>query len=81
VYWTGSWQPWIGPYESGEKVTLANIWDTHGEYVVRVKAKDKYNAESNWATLPIIIPKTKSINDNLLIFRLIQRFPIIEFLL
>jgi len=82
VYWSGSWQPWIGPYESGEKVTLTNIWDTNGEYVVRVKAKDKYDAESNWSTLPVIIPKNKSIDEyNIWIIRLIQRFPILEYLL
>ena len=82
VYWTGSWQPWIGPYESGEKVILTNIWETSGGYVVRVKAKDQYNAESDWSTLPVTIPKSKSLNDfNPWIFRLIQRFPILESLL
>lgn len=65
VYWTGSWQPWIGPYKSGEKVTLTNIWDTNGEYVVRVKAKDKYDAKSNWTTLPVMIPKNKNIQITL----------------
>ena len=79
VYWTGSWQPWIGPYESGEKITLTNIWDTNGEYVVRVKAKDKYNAESDWSILPVKIPINKSINIiNPFIMRLIQSFKIID---
>jgi hypothetical protein len=73
VYWTGSWQPWIGPYESGEKVILTNIWDTDGDFVVRVKAKDKYGAESDWATLPVKIPIYKTnIMFNSLIFRLIN---------
>ena len=59
VYWTGTWQPWIGPYESGEQVTLTNIWDTDGDYVVRVKTKDNYDAKSDWATLEVTVPKNK----------------------
>jgi C1A family cysteine protease len=79
VYWSGSWQPWIGPYESGEIVTLTNIWDTIGEYVVRVKAKDKYNMESDWSTLSVLIPKNKLIYDyDICLFSLIQRFPFLK---
>jgi C1A family cysteine protease len=68
VYWTGSWHPWIGPYKSGEKVTLTNIWDTHGNYEVRVKVKDKYEAKSDWVTLPVVIPSSKNIRSSLLPF-------------
>ena len=75
VYWTGSWQPWIGPYKSGEKVTLTNIWDTDGDYVVRVKAKDKYDEKSNWATLPVKIPYNKNIPSALL-QRIIESLPV-----
>lgn len=61
TYWTGSWHPWIGPYKSGEKVTLTNTWDTNGSYIVRVKAKDIYNAKSDWGTIPVTISKDKNI--------------------
>jgi C1A family cysteine protease len=73
AYWTGTWHPWIGPYKSGEQVTLTNIWDTDGDYVVRVKAKDNYDAKSNWATLPVKIPYGKNIQTPL-ILRLIEYF-------
>ncbi len=72
TYWTGSWHPWIGPYKSGETVTLTNIWDTTGEYIVRVKAKDIYEAKSNWAELSVLIPKNRNIQNPLL--RLINYF-------
>jgi C1A family cysteine protease len=58
TYWTGWWEGWIGPFASGEKVELVNSWDEDGAYVVRVKAKDKYEAKSEWTTLQVSIPKS-----------------------
>jgi len=81
TYWTGSWHPWVGPYESGEIVKLINIWDTIGRYVVRVKAKDKYGAESDWVNLEVTVPKTKNINQFYILLKLIQEFPFLESLL
>jgi C1A family cysteine protease len=73
VYWTGLWHPWIGPYESGEKVTLTNIWNKNGDYVVRVKAKDKYETKTSWATLPVMIPNNKVIQSPL--FEFLEMYP------
>jgi thiol-disulfide isomerase/thioredoxin len=52
---------WIGPYESGEEVTLNNTWANQGDYIISVKAKDSNDAESDWGTLEIHMPKTKTI--------------------
>jgi hypothetical protein len=48
-YWFGGAVGWIGPYTSGEMVTLQKTWEEAGNYSVRVKAKDCYDAKSDWA--------------------------------
>lgn len=55
-YWFGGAAGWIGPYHSGEKVTLEKTWVEKGNYTVRVKAADQYGAKSDWATLKIAMP-------------------------
>ena len=50
---------WIGPYNSGEEITLNHSWTEQGTYKIRVKAKDIYDFESNWQTLTVTMPKNK----------------------
>jgi hypothetical protein len=50
---------WIGPYESGEQVTKSHAWTYDGNYTIRVKARDIYGAESDWATMELTLPKNK----------------------
>ena len=47
---------WIGPYASGEEQTMSHTWDTKGDYMIQVKARDNYNAESDWGTLTVTMP-------------------------
>ncbi|MFE3845685.1 C1 family peptidase [Thermoplasmatota archaeon] len=74
---------WWGPYppEWGKEF-INYCWDEEGDYIVKAKVMDPYGAESDWATLEVTVPKNKSTNEfNPWLFRLIQRFPILEFLL
>ena len=68
---------------AGENCIESHSWKKKGTYEIKVKAKDVDDWESEWSnTLVVNMPKTKSISDiNPLIFRLIQLFPILEFLL
>jgi outer membrane protein assembly factor BamB len=50
---------WLGPYDSGHNAIANNSWSTAGEYDITVKAKDTYDAESNWSD-----PLTITIIDN-----------------
>ncbi len=72
---------WSDPLlSSGEKISTG-WWmpEKSGSYSIRLKAKDPYGAESDWATMNIIVVKNKSHNDlNPLILRLIQHFPFFE---
>jgi len=52
---------WIGSYNSGEQVPLNHCWDGKGTYLIRVKAKDVFDAESDWATLTVSMPKSSAI--------------------
>jgi hypothetical protein len=73
---------WYGPYESGIKINISHIWDIRGEFFIKVKARDEFGHESEWSDpLEVIMPKTNSIDIiNSWLFRLIKRFPILEFL-
>ena len=64
IIWGGSQanEYWIGPYSSGEEVTLENSWIDNANYTIRVKAQDTYGLKSDWATLKINIPRYKSSN-------------------
>jgi fimbrial isopeptide formation D2 family protein/uncharacterized repeat protein (TIGR01451 family) len=52
---------WLGPYNSGETVSATHTWTEKGNYVIKVKAKDVHDAESDWAELPVSMPLSKSL--------------------
>ncbi len=47
---------WVGPYKSSEIVVFSHSWSARGFYSVKVKAKDIYDAESNWVTERVSMP-------------------------
>jgi len=67
---------WLGPYSSGQQVTVAHSWDKRGKYVIEAKANDTYGAESDWGTLEVTMPRNKpSIHNFPLLSWLFERFP------
>ena len=90
VYYYIDWgdntfEEWIGPYKSGEEITIAHKWSEQGSYILRAKAKDIFDAESDWALLSVSMPKNKAINTMPLFLRFLQihpyMFPILRHLL
>jgi hypothetical protein len=63
---------WIGSYASGETITMSHSWSKKGTYNIKVKTKDVYGAESDWATLEIKMPRTISF---VLLMNFLERFP------
>ncbi len=63
---------WIGPYPSGEQITQPHTWSKKGTYVVRCKAKDTSDAESDWAILHVKMPTSLSFNP---LMKFFERFP------
>jgi len=52
---------WIGPYPSGEEITLSHAWERKGQYIIKVKTKDSFDVESPLATHQITLSKSKTI--------------------
>ncbi|MFE3845908.1 LamG-like jellyroll fold domain-containing protein [Thermoplasmatota archaeon] len=78
----GNFSGWLGPYISGAIVEESHSWADEGTYDIKVKCRDLL-VESEWSD-PLIVsmPKTKSISEfNPWLMRIIQRFPILEYLL
>ena len=69
----GSGEVCIGPYASGEEVTASHTWTEDGTYTIKVKARDIYDAESEYATLKVSIPRSK-FYVNILFQRFFERF-------
>ncbi len=59
VYYSINWDDgsdsgWLGPYTSGESITVSKTWQSKGRYQVTVKAKDTDDHESDWSsTYPV----------------------------
>jgi hypothetical protein len=71
----GTGEVCIGPYPSGVCTTVSHTWEEQGTYNVEVKAKDIHDAESDWASLEVVMPVNQQSYSFPLLQRLIQRFP------
>jgi hypothetical protein len=89
VFFRVSWgdgyiDEFVGPYSSGEEVTLSHSWASNGEYTIACIAKDIYNTRSAQTSLKLSVGRTRSFSSVplLRIFEsLISQFPILEKLL
>jgi hypothetical protein len=71
----GELSGWIGPYNSGQSAESSHIWDTRGDYEIRVKAKDDHGVQSEWSDpLPISMAKNNLILNHRL-SNLFEKFP------
>jgi len=69
VYYMWDWgydiTDWLGPFESGDYVTFPHIWQEPALYEIRIKAKDIYDAESDWSeSIDIFVKKPGDIDGN-----------------
>jgi hypothetical protein len=77
IIWGGSQanEYWIGPYSSGEEVTLKNSWVGYENYTIRVKAKDIYDLKSDWSTMKVNVPRYKKSDSTFPIYnRMINHY-------
>jgi len=80
INWSdGSETQYIGPYSSGEEVTLSHTWLEEKTFTIQVIAWDVFQAESDMATFEVSMPKVKSIFNQMSIFieMLREIFPIL----
>jgi len=67
---------WLGPYSSGEAITLSHIWEEKDTYTLRCRAKDTLGGVSEWGTLEVTMPVNQPYQYPLLeLFR--ERFPLL----
>lgn len=75
VDWNDTTTPeWTEIFAIDEEVTLTHTWEEKGTYVIKAKAKDFYDNESDWSEITIKIPRTKVNNYNI-IELLYKKFP------
>ena len=53
---------WIGLNESGEIINVSHVWQKNGNYDIYVRAKDKYDAVSDWNIFEVVMPKNNALN-------------------
>lgn len=59
VYYKWDWgdssfSDWLGPYDSGETVEATHVYSIEGIFEIKAKAKDIYDAESEWSPKVIV---------------------------
>jgi len=70
----------LGPFNSGTCISEWHTWLVDGTYPVKVKARDVNQAESDWATLSVTMPKAKPIFFPMFLENLFLKFPILRIL-
>jgi outer membrane protein assembly factor BamB len=57
IYWgDGTTTDWLGPYNSGESLTMEHSWSTKGTYIITARAKDTGNLWGPWGNLSVTMP-------------------------
>jgi outer membrane protein assembly factor BamB len=75
----GTTTGWTKDYASGEKVIYSHSWSEKGNYTIKAKAKDTFGLEGDWSTFEIgISKKSKAVTVNMLLVRILERFPLLE---
>lgn len=67
---------WLGPYNSGHKITITHTWHEEKVFIIRAKAKDVFDYESDWATFKVNLPRDKASISYF--FNLFERFPFLK---
>jgi outer membrane protein assembly factor BamB len=71
---------WIGPYPSGEEISLNRTWKNEGDYTIKARSKDTDNLWGPWSEFKVTIPRTKT--SSFIWFEwLLEYFPLLERLL
>ena len=65
---------WIGHYPSGEEITKSHSWSEKDTYTIRCKAKDPYEAESEWGELEVTMPMNQQ-SSNIWFLQFLKNHP------
>ena len=70
----GAVENWIGPYGSGEKITLNHTWTEKGTYTIRARAQDTDNLLGPWGELEVTMPMNQQ-TQNWWFLQFLQNHP------
>ncbi len=71
---------WIGPYDSGVEIVRSHKWLEKGSFNIKCRAKDPYDAETDWAEFDVEIPRARVLSYQWLEW-LLEIIPALEQLL
>jgi len=73
---------WIGPYASGEKITISHKWRMEKIYTIKARCKDIDNLWGPWGEFEVEVKKSHEMTAyNTLFLKLFEKFPLLEKLL
>ena len=76
----GTFENWMGPYASGEMLTLKHSWNKKDKYIIIARAKDSNGLIGPWGELSVTMRRDKSISSSPLL-RFLERYPLIKYIL
>jgi hypothetical protein len=61
----GTFEDWLGPFESGEDIVISHSWSEKNQYTIRAKAKNIYEYESDWSTFHVNMAKNRVLRNTI----------------
>jgi hypothetical protein len=74
----GTTSGWTKKYASKVQYFFDKTFHEPGNYTIRAKVKDVFDAESDWSTFNVTMKKSKAITSNMLLLRILDRFPMLQ---
>jgi PKD repeat protein len=61
IYWgDGTFNGWLGPFYSGDAISVSHNWTDNGFYTILIRSKAVYDAISDWSEHKVIIPRNRN---------------------
>jgi len=73
----GNTTGWIDIPMLWEPVYLSHSWSEKGSYIILAKGRD-YCREGNWELFEVTIPRNKAVTNNMLLLKILERFPLLQ---
>jgi len=73
---------WVGPYSSGQNITINHSWSTKGAFTIKARAKDTENLWGPWSEYSVsITPRNRVLYYSSLLTKFLERFLLLQKLL
>ena len=84
VYYLISWgddinSDWLGPFQSGEEISVSHTWAEEGTFKIRARAKDTFGCIGEWSEISITVPRNRAAKNPFL--ELLENHPVLYQLL